>query len=364
MKIADLIDYLETIADPSLQESYDNAGLITGLPEWECRGVLCTLDVTEEVIEEAIRNSCNLVVAHHPVIFRGIKKINGKNQVERTVIIAIKNDIAIYAIHTNLDNVMEGVNGRMAAKIGLTGLEVLAPRNNSLMKLFTFVPISHGDAVRTAIFEAGGGHIGNYSSCSFNAEGFGTFKGEAGSQPFAGTAGSLHKEAELKIEVIFPSYLQPRIIKALLAAHPYEEVAYDVINTGNLHPQLGSGLTGRLEKPVAEGEFLKLLKGIFGVPVIRHSAFTGRMIKTVAICGGAGSFMISNALGSGVDAFVTADMKYHEFFEADGKILIADVGHYESEQFTIGLLNDLLQKKFPTFAVLKTGVKTNPVYYC
>jgi len=363
MKMAAIISFLETKANPSLQENYDNAGLIIGNAGWECTGIICSLDATQEVVNEAIAKKCNLIVAHHPIIFGGLKKINGKNYVEKTIIAAIKNDIAIYAIHTNLDNVIEGVSGKMAAMLGLKNVTILSSKENTLRKLFTFVPSEKAAEVRTAIFDAGGGQIGNYSECSFNAEGTGTFKAGEGANPYAGNIDEQHSETEIKIEVIFPAFLEHKIVAAVKAAHPYEEVAYDVIALSNKHPEIGSGVIGELPEAVEENQFLSKLKDVFQVPVIRHTVFLGKAVKKIALCGGAGSFLISKALAAGVDVFVTADMKYHEFFDANRRLLIADIGHYESEQFTISLLQEILLQKFPTFAVLKTAVKTNPVLY-
>ena len=363
MLISDAIAHLESIAPPVLQESYDNAGLLTGNPSWPCTGILCSLDATEEVVMEAIQNKCNLVISHHPIIFGGLKKITGKNYVERAVIAAIKNDIALFAIHTNLDNVLTGVNGMMADKLTLINRSVLSPKGSVLKKLFTFVPVDQAEAVRSAIFSAGAGHIGNYSECSFGVEGTGTFKGEAGTDPFVGKPGERHSEKELKIEVIFPAWLQNVVIRALLEAHPYEEVAYDVVNLDNPHQAIGSGLIGELSEPLEEQAFLALLKQAFGLPLVRHTRLTGRKVKKVAICGGAGSFLVPRALAAGAEVYVTADMKYHEFFDANDRMVIADIGHFESEQFTTDPLAGILREKFPTFAVLKSKVKTNPVHY-
>src|SRR5688572_9540680 len=363
MKIGEIISTLEALAHPSLQEHYDNAGLITGNRNWECSGIVCALDATEEVVQEAISKNCNMVVAHHPIIFGGLKRINGNNYVERSVIAAIKNDIAIYAIHTNLDNILDGVNDRIARKIGLIDTAILAPKPHTLKKLFTFVPLSQAGDVRTALFNAGGGHIGNYSECSFNSEGTGTFKAGDGTDPYVGKQGAQHREQEMKIEVIFPAWLESVMIKQLLEAHPYEEPAFDIIALENTYRQTGAGLTGQLPVAEAEESFLTRLKTAFGLQLVRHTALTGKKIQKVALCGGAGSFLVSKALASGADAFITADMKYHEFFDADGRMLIADIGHYESEQFTIELLAEHLEQKFPTFAVLKTAVITNPVHY-
>jgi dinuclear metal center YbgI/SA1388 family protein len=363
MKIGEVISFLETVSHPSLQENYDNSGLITGDPDWDCTGIICSLDAIEEVINEAIEKNCNLIVAHHPIIFSGLKKINGKNYVERTVITSIKHDIAIYAIHTNLDNVIDGVSGRMAAILKLQNLSVLAPRANHLKKLFTFVPVDKAEQVRNAIFLAGGGDIGGYSECSFNVKGEGTYKAGEGTQPYAGKIGKRHTEPELKIEVIFPAWLQSKVIDSMIAAHPYEEVAYDLVDLSNTDNTVGSGIIGELPEPVAEMNFLQSLKEGFGLQVIRHTELSGKKVKRVALCGGAGSFLISRALSLGADAYVTADIKYHEFFDANSRLLIADIGHFESEQFTINLLQEILVKKFPTFAVLKTAVLTNPVRY-
>lgn len=364
MRIAAVISLLESLAPPSLQEQYDNAGLLTGQPGWDCSGIICSLDATEEVVKEAIEKKCNLIVAHHPIIFGGLKKINGKNYVERTIIAAIKNDIAIYAIHTNLDNVIDGVNGKMASMLGLKNTSILSPKENSLKKIFSFVPVDKAEEVRQAIFAAGAGQIGNYSECSFNTEGTGTFKAAEGSDPYVGVIGLQHQEKEIKFEAVFPAYLEAKIIAALKAAHPYEEVAYDIVHLGNRHPEIGSGIIGELAEPVNEKEFLDQVKQVFGLQMIRHTAFTNKPIKKVALCGGAGSFLVSKALAAEADVYITADMKYHEFFDAEGRMLIADIGHYESEQFTINLLQEVLEQKFPTFAVLKTAVITNPVHYC
>jgi len=363
MKISEFINFLESLAPPSLQEHYDNAGLITGNAGWPCTGIICSLDATEEVVDEAMANGCNLVVAHHPIIFGGLKKINGKNYVERTIIKAIKNDIAIYAIHTNLDKVMEGVNGKIAAKLGLQKLSVLVSRENSLKKLFVFVPADKAEQVRNAIFKAGGGHIGNYSECSFNTDGTGTFKAGEATHPYVGEKGLQHSENETRIEVIFPAWLESDIVNAMKSAHPYEEVAFDVIMLANKHHAIGSGLMAELSEPMAENNFLALLKTTFNLKLIRHTALLNKPAKRIALCGGAGSFLIPAALAAGADVYITADIKYHEFFDANGRLVIADIGHYESEQFTIDLLAEVLEQKFPNFAVLKTRVQTNPVKY-
>ncbi|MBI3883923.1 MAG: Nif3-like dinuclear metal center hexameric protein [Sphingobacteriales bacterium] len=363
MKIQDITSFLETIAPLSLQESYDNAGLITGNKIWECTGIITTLDVTEEVVAEAIAKNCNLIVAHHPIIFSGLKKITGKNYVEKTVIAAIKNDIAIYAIHTNLDNVLHGVNGKIADTLGLINRQILQPKKDCLKKLVTFVPTANAAEIRNAIFNAGGGNVGKYSECSFNIMGVGTFKGNELTNPYAGEVGIRHMEEEIRLEVIFPAWIESILIHALIKAHPYEEVAYDIIPLSNKNATIGSGLTGELPAAVTETEFLQQIKAAFGLQLIRHTPLTGKMVKKIALCGGAGSFLIGDAIASASDFYITGDIKYHEFFDANEKLVVADIGHYESEQYTIDLLFDILREKFPNFAILKTGVKTNPVRY-
>ncbi len=363
MKIAEIITALEELAPPSLQEHYDNAGLITGNAGWDCTGILCTLDAIEEVVDEAKALNCNLIIAHHPIIFKGLKKLNGRNYVERTIINAIKNDIAIYAIHTNLDNVLDGVNNKIADKLNLQNRRVLLPKEAMLMKLYTFIPVDHAEKVRNAIFNAGAGNVGNYSECSFNAEGKGTFKAGGNTNPFVGGKNIRHEEKEVKTEVIFPSYLKNEIVNALMEAHPYEEVAYDIVALSNNYNNIGSGLIGELTQAVSETEFLNLLKQAFNLSVIRHTQLLQKSVKKIAVCGGAGSFLIGNAQAEKADIYITADVKYHEFFDADKKMVIADIGHWESEQFTNELLHSILQAKFPNFAVLKTKTGTNPVQY-
>ena len=364
MQISAIVSCLEALAPPSYQESYDNTGLLTGSGDRECTGILVTLDATEAVIREAIARGCNLIVAHHPIIFSGLKKINEKNYIGRAVIAAIKGEVAIYAIHTNLDNILVGgVNGRIAAKLGIGGGRPLLPREGTLQKLFCFVPTAHLEPVRAAIFAAGGGHIGGYSECSYATEGVGTFTGGEGTQPFVGQPGSRHEEPETRLEVILPSAVSRTVVRAMIAAHPYEEVAYDLVSLANMHPGVGSGLVGELAGAVEEKVFLERIQEVFRVPVVRHTRLTGRPVRTVAVCGGAGSFLISKALAAGADFYITSDVKYHEFFDANDQLVIADIGHFESEQYTVDLLFEVLQEKFRNFAILKSDTRTNPVHY-
>lgn len=363
MKLRELTSFLETLAPLSYQEDYDNSGLIVGDPEKEISGALISLDCTEQVIEEAISLGLKLVISHHPIVFRGLKKFNGKHYVERVVMKAIKHDIALYAIHTNFDNVLNGVNKKICDKLDVQNCSILKPKQGILKKLVTFCPHGEADNVRDAIFQAGAGQIGNYSQCSFNTDGFGTFKAEEGTEPYVGEIGKTHKEPEVKIEVIYPANLERQIIAGLVEAHPYEEVAYDIYPLDNSFLQVGSGMIGNLEADVDEAQFLTHVKEKLHAKVVRHTPLRGKKVRRVAVCGGSGSFLLPNAIQAGADIFITADFKYHEFFDADGRVIIADVGHFESEQFTQELLLDLITEKFRNFALRLTVHNTNPINY-
>lgn len=362
MKISEITAHLEAWAPTPYQESYDNSGLLVGQGNTECTGVLVSLDVTEEVIEEAATKGANLVVSHHPIIFGGLKRLNGKNYVERCVMLAIKKDIALYAIHTNLDNVSTGVNARLAEVLGLKDTRILSGKSGWIRKLITFAPKDHAQKVLDALFEAGGGHIGKYDQCSFRSEGTGTFRAGEDTDPFVGEHGIRHDELETKLEVVFPFDKKATILNALQHAHPYEEVAYDILTLENNWQDVGSGMIGDLETPMSTEDFLKHLKDRVG-GVVRYTRPISEKVSKIAICGGSGSFLLKDAIGAKADVFVTGDFKYHQFFDADGKIVIADIGHFESEQFTIDLLFDAIHEKFPTFATFKTAVKTNPILY-
>ncbi len=363
MTVHDITHYLDQWAPPSLQESYDNAGLLVGEPDTDCTGVVVTLDITEAVVQEAIDNDCNLIVAHHPIIFGGLKRLTGRNYVERTVMLALRNNIALYATHTNLDNVASGVNKKIADRIGLQEPRILAPKSDLLKKLFVFVPHDHAAEVRHAIFEAGAGHIGQYDSCSYNVQGTGTFRGLEGTNPYVGQQGEVHQEPETKIEVIFPAWQEGAVLQAMQQAHPYEEVAYDVVALDNAYQEVGSGMIGELVDPMDEMTFLEHLQTQMETDCIRYTALRNQPVKRVAVCGGAGSFLLSTAIKAGADAFITGDFKYHQFFDADGQIVIADIGHFESEQFTIELIAEKLREKFSNFAVRLTEINTNPIQY-
>lgn len=363
MKIKELLNSLEELCPLQYQEPYDNCGLLTGDKEKNITGVLLCLDSTEDVLKEAVKLKCNVVIAHHPILFSPVKKITGKTYVERAIIFAIKHDLCIYAMHTNLDNIQLGVNNKIAQKIGLTNLSILNPKQGLLRKLVTFCPVNNATEVRTALFAAGAGQIGNYDECSFNTEGTGTFKAGENTNPHVGTRHQQHREKEERIETLYPSPIEPKVIQALLKTHPYEEVAYDIYPLETPHPKVGSGMIGEFEKALSEKEFLALLKKKMKLSCIRYTPFTGKKVKKVAICGGSGSFLLPNAISSGANALVTADFKYHQFFDAEGKIFITDIGHYESEQFSPEILYDFIKEKFTTFATLISRTSTNPVNY-
>ncbi|HJD91261.1 Nif3-like dinuclear metal center hexameric protein [Bacteroides coprosuis] len=363
MKIKDILNALERFAPLPLQDGFDNSGLQIGLTEVEATGALLCLDVTEEIIDEAIQKGCNLIIAHHPLLFKGCKSITGKDYVERCVMKAIKNDIAIYAAHTNLDNATGGVNFKIAEKLGLINPQILSPKSDLLYKLVTFVPLAQAEEVRQTLFQAGCGHIGEYDSCSYNIQGEGTFRALDGAQPFCGEVGTLHTEPEVRIETIFPSFKKSAVVRALVQAHPYEEPAFDIYPLANSWSQVGAGVIASLPEPIDEKEFLLKVKNIFQVGSVKHSKLRGKPIQKVALCGGSGAFLLHQAIGAGADIFISAEIKYHDYFGNDDLILMADIGHYESEQYTKELFYSIIKDKFPTFALHFTEVNTNPIKY-
>lgn len=363
MLISDVIKKLYAWAPAAYQESYDNAQLITGNQGWELKAALVTLDCTEDVVQEAIERKANFIIAHHPIVFKGLKSLTGKNYVERTIIKAIKNDIAIFAIHTNLDNVHNGVNQKICDILGLTSTKILAPKIGTLSKLETFVPNSHLLQLTDALFDAGAGEIGNYDQCSFQIDGLGTFRPNQHASPFVGESGIRSEEKETKVEVLFPNHIRHQIVAALKKAHPYEEVAYYLSDLSNTNMEVGSGMIGLLEKKMPTQEFLQLLKDRFNLSVIKHTHIHTETIEKVAVCGGSGSFLLANAKASGADIFITSDFKYHEFFDAENQIIIADIGHYESEVFTKELICDFLREKIPNIAVNLSETSTNPIKF-
>ncbi len=363
MIIKEVIDLLEDFAPTKYAEDFDNVGLLVGDANTEVKGALITLDTLEATVEEAIVKNCNLIISFHPIIFSGLKKLNGKNYVERTVLKAIKKDIAIYAIHTALDNQYKGVNDMIAEKLNLKNRKILIPKKDSIKKLTTFVPIKDADKVREALFEAGAGSIGNYDDCSFNISGKGSFKGNKESNPVIGKKGEIHFEEEVQIGITYPAHFEAKILQNLLNSHPYEEVAYEIHSLENKNQHLGIGMIGELEKEIEVVKFLNQVKETFLCGCIRHSELLQKPIKKVAVLGGSGAFAIENAKAAGTDIFITADLKYHDFYKAEKKLVLADIGHYESEQFTKNLLYSFLSKKISSFALILADTNTNPIHY-
>lgn len=364
MKIADLIRYLDQLAPPALAESYDNVGLLVGEPHTEITGVLINLDVTEAVIGEAATKGCNVLVTHHPIWFTPRSRLNGEDYVSRCILAAIRQGVALVAVHTNLDNVMEGVNRRISEKLGLTGCRILQPKTGTLRKLVTYVPLADTQKVLESLWAAGAGKIGDYDQASFSHSGTGSFRPLEGANPAIGAVGNPEKVEENRLELVFPAYLKSAVIQALISSHPYEEVAYQVIETQNSVAEIGSGMIGKLPSPLPPAEFLALVRDTFGCGGIRYTEAPGlQLIENVAVCGGAGSFLIGPARRAGAHALVTADVTYHKFFDPEGRFMLLDIGHWESEQFTSGLLAEVISQKFPTFAVRLSEMKTNPVKY-
>ncbi len=363
IRLKEIKKAFEDFAPLSLQESYDNSGLLIGDEEAEIQSALIALDVTEAVLDEAISKGCNLVISHHPLIFGNLKTVTSGTSTGKMIRKAVQYDIAVYALHTNLDNIAGGVNNILCDKLGIINRQVLKPLKGLLQKLVTFCPVEKAAEVRNAVFAAGAGFIGHYDCCSFNAAGEGTFRAGEGTNPYVGETGALHFENEVRIETVFPSYLRSKVVSAMIRSHPYEEVAYDIYNLDNTYAGAGAGMTGDLTADTDPREFLEKVKMTLGLGCIRHTPFTGKKVRKVAVCGGAGSFLIPDALASGADIFLTGDIRYHDFFVPENSMLLADIGHYESEQFTKELISTLLKKKFPTFAHFISETPTNPVNY-
>ncbi|MCX6261156.1 MAG: Nif3-like dinuclear metal center hexameric protein [Bacteroidia bacterium] len=363
MKVSELCSYLDSAIPLSFQEGYDNSGLQVGLPDKEIASALITLDITEKVIDEAIQKGCGIVISHHPLIFSGIKNIAGRSPADRILVKAIKNDIAVYSSHTNLDMMIDGVSKKMAQKLGLQNMKVLLPLKEKLIKLVTFIPEDHLEKVREAVFNAGAGLIGNYDRCGFTVSGTGSFRAGEGTNPFTGEKGKEHFEKEVRFETILFSHLKEKVVNALLDTHPYEEVAYDIYSLENDNIDYGLGCTGDLAEPLSENGFLSLVSSVFEARGIRYSGLTGKTVKKIALCGGSGASLLSNAVSARADVYITGDIKYHTWFEADDRILLVDCGHFETEKFSTEILYDLIVKKFPKFAVRFSETNTNPINY-
>lgn len=363
MKIKEFINEFEQIIPVRQAEDFDNVGLLCGNPEREISGVLIAHDALEFIIDEAIEKNFNLILCFHPIIFSGLKSITGKNYVERAVLKALENKIAIYAIHTAFDNDFFGVNYKICEVLGLKNQQVLMPKKNQLKKLEVYVPTDSAEKLRNALFVAGAGNIGFYDECSFTIQGDGTFRPLEGSDPVIGTHNERENANEVLINVIFEDYKTNQILFAMKENHPYEEVAYQLITLENDNQYTGLGRYGNLEQEMDELDFLTFIKQKFNIDIIRHSSLNNKKIRTIGVLGGSGASGIKAAMSAKCDAYITGDVKYHDFFSAEGKMLICDIGHFESEQFVVQQLFEILSEKFTTFAIAKTTQKTNPVNY-
>ena len=361
--VKDICSCIEDFAPLSLQEAWDNCGLLVGDAQRPVNKVLLAFDVTQSVVAEAVEEQAQMIVCHHPLMLSGIKRLTGSDDAQRAIMLAIRNDIAIYAAHTNIDAAFGGVSYRMASKLGVSNFQSLSPQGAGLQKLVTFVPQAHFEQVRQAIFAAGAGHTGNYDLCGYSLEGKGTFRASDFAKPFAGERGKLHTEPEIRFETVFPSRLSRQIVEALVNSHPYEEPAFDIYALQNIDLRTGLGAIGFLPEPVSELEFLNSLKKIFSAPVIRHTELRGKKIQKVAVCGGSGSSLLAKAINSKADVYVTGDFKYHQFADAQHEILVADIGHFESEHFVKEIFYDIISKNISNFALSFSKIKTNPINY-
>ena len=362
MKIKEIICALERFAPLPLQDGFDNSGLQIGLTDVEATGALLCLDVTESIIDEATDLGYNLIISHHPLIFKGLKSITGRDYIERCIIKAIKNNIVIYAAHTNLDNAYGGVNYKIAELIGLSDVQALLPKDNIFLKLCVYVPKEHAENVRVALFEAGCGHIGNYDSCSFNQIGEGSFRALDAANPFVGEVNTLHFEDEIKIDTVFPSYKKKEVLTALFSSHPYEEPAFDFISLQNTFSKIGSGVIGTLTNPIKDVDLLNSIKEKFNVNCLKYNRLENKTVCRIAICGGSGAFLLQQAINSQADVFITGEIKYHDYFGHDD-ILMAEIGHFESEQYTNNLLYSLIHDSFPVLPIKISSVNINPIKY-
>lgn len=362
MNIQTFTAKLNSLFNIQQAEDFDNVGLLCGNPEREVSRVLVCHDALEEVIEEAIEKNCQLVVCFHPIIFKGLKKITGKNYVEKAILKAIENKIAIYAIHTALDNDFWGVNEMICQKLGITQSHILMPKPSSLMQLTFYVPTSHAEVVKQALFHTGAGHIGNYDQCSFSTKGIGSFRPLLNANPFLGQHHIQEHTEEEMVSLVFNSHQKSSVISALKRAHPYEEVAFHIVALENANPYIGLGKYGNLPEEMTIEDFLSQVKEKFSLSVIKHSHHHGK-IRKVAVLGGSGAEGIEAAILQKCDAYLTADLKYHDYFRAEKKLLLCDIGHFESERFVVSQIITRLSENFSTFAFLKSEVNTNPVNY-
>ena len=363
MIVKEVINYLDEFSPFCYAEEFDNVGLIIGDYTQKVNGILVTLDSTESVIDEAIKSKCNLIISFHPIIFNDIKSITTNTYVERVIHKSIKNNISIIAIHTSLDNSIKGVNSAICKKLDIKNYKILIPKERTIKKLTTYIPSENVAKLKSEIFKIGGGSLGKYDNCSFSYKGLGSFKGNKKSNPKIGNKLTYTEIEEVCVNITFLKHLEKEVVKALKENHPYEEIAYEINTLENSNQNIGMGMIGELASSMDENKFLSFLKKKMKSKLIKHSKKIGKKIAKIAVLGGSGSFAIENAINSGADAFVTSDLKYHDYFKAENKILLVDIGHYESEQYTKNLIFNFLTKKIPNFAIVLSKTNTNPIMY-
>jgi len=363
MTCGEIIKILETWAPREISLERDNPGLQVGSGKNIVKNILLSLELTMDVINESIAKECNLIITHHPLIFHPVKSLDFQRDKNSMLIEKlIKNDLTLFSAHTNLDFTKNGVSFELAKMLGLKGIDFLVNLSANQYKISVFVPGDHVEEVADAIFNAGGGIIGEYSRCSFRTGGTGTFFGSNKTTPFLGEKGKQEQVSEIKLEAIADSWKLGGIISAVINAHPYEEPAYDIYPLKNKNINYGMGAVGELDKQLGREEFLKYVSEKLKAKCLKYTSGKSESIKKIAVCGGAGTELLKEAVQSGADAFVTADVKYHTFHDAQGKILLVDAGHYETE---IHVLNQI-EKELSTaaennFKIFKYSGSTNPV---
>ena len=362
MTVGDLCGWLEQRAPLRFQEDYDNSGLLVGQRSWTVTGVLCCLDADEAVVHEAVARGCNVVLSHHPIVFKGLKRLTGATAVERTVALALKHNVALYAGHTNWDSIQGGVSFSLAQRLGLVAPRIMMPRGGELLNLVVYVPAEHASPVAEAAFGAGAGRIGAYDECHFSGSGTGTFRPLDGAQPFVGQIGVREVADEHRLEFVLPKHRKSAVQQAVWAAHPYEEVAHSWISLDNSWSEVGYGAVGNLPEPIRLGDFLAVCAAQLGAESVRYSTSSlDRIVQRIAVCGGSGAEFAGAAAAAGADAYVTGDLKYHGFQDPPGGLVLVDVGHGESERPFIDDWAELIRSEFVTFAVLISETDNRPV---
>ena len=367
MNVGELIKQIEDWAPPGAAWEKDNVGLQVGSRGDKLKNILLCLELDEEVLKQAIKKKCNLIFTHHPLIFNPIKNLDfEKSKQARLIQHLIKQNISLYSAHTNLDFTRDGVSFELAKSLKLKNVTFLEHEEANQFKVVIFLPAVNVDELSEALFSVGGGVIGNYENCSFRIAGEGTFKGNEDSNPVIGKKGNTEKVEEVRLELIVDSWNLGRIVNAIKKHHPYEEPAYDIYPLKNKNTNFGAGAIGELDKELSEKEFLNFVSKSLKIGKLKYCIGSGKKIKKVAVCGGSGSELLSRAINSGADAFITADIKYHAYHDAEGKILLIDAGHYETEIGSLNIVKKRIEKILSGkdyIKVFKFSGSTNPVKF-